>query len=354
MRNDQTALPNISFCSSLNGDAWRDLDGPKAFESWHFDAISDNGNEALVIAFYDNYALSPRFFESKQVLEKTKCPAVSFVYSVDGKVVLSSINEFAAKDFTASPGKANCSLASSSFCIEGADYGSGFFVTVDILGRGGSRIHAELEWLFIESDLMQPTGEQHAAVWNLVVPRADVSGRIMLTGRRGETKKQIKFRGTGYHDHISSENVHYRNLASRMWGRAHFVDSTIVFERHGGVQNASAAGKLFLIRDGMIQAYGANCDVSGHKRDGWGLRVPLDIVYTSQDGIRVSIKPVSKIRSGFSEVKMLSSISLDLADGRTRNATGITEFVDPRRMKNRLSRWIARFRIGRNGRPPIF
>ena len=56
------APTNVSFCSSLKDDRWHNLSGPNAFESWHFDAVSDDGREALVITFYDNYVLSPRFY----------------------------------------------------------------------------------------------------------------------------------------------------------------------------------------------------------------------------------------------------------------------------------------------------
>ena len=348
------AARTVSFCSSLSDDAWLDLDGPNAFESWHFDAVSDDGREAIVIGFYDNYALSPRFYQSTGADERRRFPAVSLVYSVDGKAVLSSVNEFASGEFAALTGKPECTVAASSFRVDEAGYGSGFMVTVDIRTVGGRRIHGELEWLLIESDLMPLSGGRSDATWNLVVPRADVSGKLTLIGRRGKLRKQVHFRGTGYHDHVSSRNVHYRELASRMWGRAHFADSTIVFERHGGVQDRDAPGKFFLIRDSEIHERDAACEAAEFKRDRWGLLVPRRITYVSDDNIRLRVKPVSRIRSDFSEVKMLSEVTLSLRDGRARKALGITEFVDPLRMKSRLSRWISDFRIGRNGRSPLF
>ena len=355
MPNDQTVRSDTSFCSSLTDDVWHNLAGPNAFESWHFDAMSDDGREALVITFYDNYVLSPRFHVNSvtpvNVIQsgKHRFPAVSFVYSVNGKTVLSSVNEYVDGDFRSSP-SSGCTVGGSTFNIDTAEYGTGFVVTVDILTRRSRRIHAELEWLLIESDLMPP-GEKTAAVWNLVAPRADVSGRIELIGRRGKVRKQIPFRGTGYHDHISSENVHYRELASRMWGRAHFVDSTVVFERRGGAQDSSAAGKFFLIREGEIGEHDAECRAVGQHRDRWGLLTPLEISFVSGD-IELRVTPRATIRSGYSEVKMVSEVELTLNDGRQRKAPGITEFVDPRRMRSRLSRWVSDLRIGRNGRSP--
>jgi carotenoid 1,2-hydratase len=349
---------NVSFCSSLKDDAWHNLAGPNAFESWHFDAVSDDGREAVVITFYDNYVLSPRFYANAATAAnvihsgKHRFPAVSLVYLLDGKPVLSSVNEYVDGDFLSGPGN-GCSIGRSSFRVDTAKYGSGFMVTVDLRTFGGRRIRADLEWLLIESDL-RPAYERSDAVWNVVAPRADVSGKIMLIGRRGKTRNMIQFRGTGYHDQVTSANVHYRDLTSRLWGRAHFVDSTIVFDRLGGTQDRAAPGNFYLIRDGEIHDRIATCEAGEHKRDRWGLSVPGRISFVSDDNIKLRVKPVTAFRSGFTEVKMLSEITLSLRDGKPRKTIGITEFVDPRRLKSRLFRWISDLRIGREDRSPLF
>ena len=286
---------DVSFCSSLKEDSWHDLSGRNAFESWHFDAVSDDGREALVITFYDNYVLSPRFqarsgrsdTNGSELSEKTRFPSVSLVYSIDGKTVLSSVNEYGPADFHARPGISETKLGGSSFRADKAEYGAGFFVTVDIRTVRGRRIRAELEWLSIEADLLPKGDDLTGSVWNMAVPRADVSGKIMLIGRRGKLRKLIHFRGTGYHDHISSENVHFRELSSRMWGRAHFVDSTVVFNRNGGDRDNAAAGQFFLIRNGEIHERDAACVASEPRRDRWGLVIPRRLLFTSADNIKL-------------------------------------------------------------------
>src|SRR5438067_588125 len=88
----------LTFCSSLKGSRWHDQHGRGAFERWHFDALSDDGREALMIAFHDNFALSPRYFRQEKAnggsSDAAKFPAVSFTYAVDGKTILRTINEF--------------------------------------------------------------------------------------------------------------------------------------------------------------------------------------------------------------------------------------------------------------------
>ena len=103
--NGLQPVTSVSFCSSLKDNAWHNLSGPNAFESWHFDAVSDDGREALVVTFYDNYVLSPRFVVNSATEPDViysgqhRFPAVSFVYSVDGKPILRSVNEYVEGDF---------------------------------------------------------------------------------------------------------------------------------------------------------------------------------------------------------------------------------------------------------------
>ncbi|MEO7660201.1 MAG: hypothetical protein ABIV48_11355 [Pyrinomonadaceae bacterium] len=356
-------VQKVNVCSSLKDDRWHNRIGPAGFESWHFDAVSDDGREALVITFYDNYPMSPRFYEqtnrwaawtSDPPMSVTRFPAISFVYSVDGITVLSAVNEMPSGEFASDTDGLGCKIGDSSFRFKCEDYGKGFFVTVDIGTVRGRRIHAELEWLFIESDLAPPETGTSAAVWNMVAPRSDVSGRISLIGVRGKTRKLIHFRGSGYHDSISSDNERYRDLSCRTWGRGHFVDSTVVFDHHGVIKNDSKVGKMFIIRDGEIRDRTAAFEVSLMKRDRWGLAIPRWLSLVTDENVRLNIRPVSCIRSGFSDVKMLSEFSLDLNDGKVRKTIGITECFDPRRLKNRLFRMISDLEIGRDRRSPIF
>lgn len=355
---ENSGLTKVSFCSSVADERWHDLDGTKSFESWHFDAVSDDGREAIAVAFYDNYVLSPRFYSNSSgdgtSIKIHKYPAVSFLYARNGKPVFSTVNEFLAGEFRVMENGRGCKVATSSFELRTAEYGNGHLLKVDLRTVGGRRIQAEIEWVFIESDLLPLVGEPAAAVWNIVAPRADVSGKIKYIGRRGGLKRQIQFRGTGYHDHVRSQNAHYRDLSSRMWGRAHFVDSTVIFERHVGVQNVGAKGRLYLVRDGELHRREAVCEETEYRQNRWGLRIPQRVLFSTEDNIKLSVKPYAVIRSGFSEVKTLSDITLELRDGGARKTIGTVEFIDPRRMKYWLFRKISDLRIGRYNRPPLF
>jgi hypothetical protein len=338
------SLPDITFCSSLDDEVWQGLDDPASFESWHFDAISDDGREAVVVTFYDNYILSTRTQRhGHNDSADFRFPAISFSYAVNGRTVLHSTNEFDQAAFSADKDRAECRIAASSFRPGHIEYGSGYLVSLDLGYTRGRRLSAELEWLSIEADLAQPTGDRASAHWNLAIPRADVTGKITVEDHIGRTISTFSFRGTGYHDHIISRGLHYKDLSSRMWGRAHFFDTTVVFDRHGGVQDHAAPGRFFLIRNGRIEARDSSCQATEHQRVRWGPPIPRRIWFRSDDGLMIRIKPQSAIHSDFHQTQLLSEVTLGLRDGRARKTIGLTEFINPRRLPTGVYRWIAAF-----------
>ncbi|MEP6788080.1 MAG: hypothetical protein ABJB40_06600 [Acidobacteriota bacterium] len=356
-----TAVPSIGFCSSLKDDVWHDQKGRNAFESWHFDALSDDGREALIITFDDSYSFSSRYYRQERngngasSDDRKRFPAVSFTYAVDGRVVMRAVNEFRADEFTANQEANNCSIGRSKFRVDAAEYGPRFLLQIDLITSRRCQLKAELEWLSIETDLNAPDNtEQSAASWNMVAPRSDVSGRITLTGRKEKTGKVFHFRGTGYHDHFRSESSLRRTLGSRCWGRAHFVDSTAIFHRHQTVKNGDVISKLFLVREGDIHERDAQSETQNQVRDRYGLKIPRRLSFVSDDNIRLRVKPLQVIESGFFKKSMVSEITLMLRDGRPRKTMGITEFIAPGRLKNPLFRWFSDLRTARNGRSPLF
>lgn len=305
---------------------------------WHFDALSDDGREAVEIDFTDNYHLSPRYSKLNGAV-----PAVSLRYFSNGKLVLSSINEIPAEKFMSAADGPACVAGDSSFRVDSASYGSGFMVVVDLLAARKRHIVAELEWLSVEANITQTTNGP--AAWKMTSPRSDVSGRISLVGRRGATRRLVQFRGTGYADEVQETDD------PRAWGRAHFVDATAIFQI--AEENGEITPTLYLLRDATLREHAATVDVQNPRRDRYGLSIPARFQFKTRDNVRLRVKPVKMIQSGFFEARMLSEITLMLRDGRPRKTIGITEFSDPTRVKNPVFRWISDLRIGRNGKAPL-
>jgi hypothetical protein len=327
---------SMTFSSSVKDDVWHDQTEAGAFQSWHFDALSDDGREAVSIEFSDNYHLSSLRQKSNGGAHRDGKPAVSFVYSVDGKAVARVLSEFNQADFAANDDVTSCKIGGSSFEVASAEYGSGFIVRVDLPTRRGRRITAELEWLDVE------TGGDKAEGWNIIAPRSDVSGRITVVGRSGDVRRRVNFRGTGYHDQFSLDDSH--RTANRCWGRAHFVDATAIFQHVDGEVSSS---KLYLSRDGELHERDAEVEMQNIARDRFGMKIPQRLTFTSADNIRIRIKPVRAIRSGFFEKKVVSEITLSLRDGKPRKTLGITEFWAPSRLNRPLIRLLSSLMSGR-------
>ncbi|MEO6654807.1 MAG: hypothetical protein ABIO36_01875 [Pyrinomonadaceae bacterium] len=353
----------ISFISSLEDDVWHAQTGRNAFESWHFDALSDDGREAVIITFYDNYPFSSGYFENGKGVDGDptsdqpfeRFPAVSFCYSVDGRVVLQAINEITNGEFIAKNDKAECRIGLSGFSADSASYGTGFFVEIDVVAVRMRRIRAELEWLSVESDL-SPKNERTEILTvsrNMVSPRSDVSGRIALVGRRGKVRRMVHFRGTGSHDHFRSgkglENVFQLGYS----GRAHFIDSTAIFQHFSCENEANSVSKLFLVRDGGIYERDIRSEFQNYERSRYGQKLPGRLSFISADNIGFRVKPLKVIQTGAFEVRMLSEMTLMLRDGKPRKTLGIAEFVTPGRVNSRLFRWVSGLRVGKEGKPPM-
>ncbi|MEO7539447.1 MAG: hypothetical protein ABIV21_05435 [Pyrinomonadaceae bacterium] len=332
---------------------------------WHFDGLSDDGREALLVRFYANYPFSSSYLkhigDENGVLNLKDLnrifPAVTFTYSVDGTTLLHAINEFdELKLPTPLSDGIRYTIGRSSFKVENAAYGSGYFVHLEVTAALNRRITAAFEWLSIESGPQEDRVDDDLPLgaWNLATPRADVSGRISMLDRHGDVRRQFHFRGTGYVDHIRGRRSGTGVEASRCWGRAHFADATAVYQHFSRKDGDQSRADLYVVQDGSVKKFAADCRVEEALRDRSGLRVPQQIWMTAEDGTELHVKPAGRVQSGLFEIQMLSEMTLKLPDGKERHTIGLTEFSDPGRLRNPVYRWLADLRTGKNGRSPLF
>lgn len=355
--NDRTL-----FCSSLAADGWHDQDGEKSYEWWHFDALSDDGREALVITFTDNYVFSPRYAAPPgsgpdKVYPPKRFPAISLLYSVNGKSIFRLVSEYTARQFKANPASAQCTIGKSSFHLDTASYGSGYMISIDIPIGPLNRLQGAFEWLSIESDLRAPDEEEegdHASnSWNIAAPRSDVTGHIEVVDRKGRSKRRFSFRGTGYHDHVAGSESFNDVIKSRQWGRAHFVDTTVIYRLENKHGSDAPTAQFYLVRDGKVHQREASFEEQLFRRDKFGIRYPRRLGFTTEDGMRLRVKPYRVIASSFCEIRFLSEMTLMLRDGRPRRTIGFSEYIAPKNLKYRLFRRFSDLQIGKNGKGPI-
>lgn len=347
---------NFSYTSSIALDVWKPKDDSKAFEWWYFDALSEDGRDAIVIIFLDNFIFSPRYNSANSNGKNTQInerfPAIAFFYYRDGKPVYRAINEYQPNEFNARKDLPSCNIGDNYFDFKSAPYGSGYFISINTKLSKNRNIEAHFEWLSIESDFLseKQINLEDAHIWNLVVSRSDVTGRITISDNKGVNRDVVHFRGTGYHDHNSDNRWLPETVCDWQWGRAHFADSTAVFYRYKERGETEAINKLFTIRDGELRERDADYDEILFKRDKFGLKYPTRQTFLTKDNMRLRIKNQQVIDSSFFYLRFLSEMTLTLRDGKPRKTVGITEYLAPKSLKYRWLDWLVNMRIGRNGK----
>ncbi len=367
----QTLREKFSFTSSIAADVWSPKQNAKAYEWWYFDALSDDGRDALVVIFLDNFIFSPRYnkktenrvsptageFRSNPPTAltdaaPTNIPAVAFTYYRDGKPVYRAINEFNGDEFSASQNEPSCRIGENFFKFESAPYGSGYFISIKTKLRKNVQLEAQLEWVAIESDFspQKTVNQTDAHVWNLVVSRADVSGKISLKDEQGKELNVVQFRGTGYHDHNYDNRWLPETVRDWQWGRAHFSDATAVFYRYQECGAGSETTKLLTVRHNELRERDAEYDEQHLTRDIFGIKYPQRLTFLTEDNLRLRVKQTKIIDASFFYLRFLSEMTLTLRDGKPRKSIGITEYLNPKALKYRWLDWLVNMRIGRNGK----
>lgn len=362
----QKSTEKFSFTSSIKADVWQPKSGSNAFEWWYFDALSEDGRDAVVIIFLDNFIFSPRYNSAnrkrgiiknklrrkKSSPDNERIPALAFTYYRDGKPVYRAINEFTPEDFSANPETPSCRIGNNFFRLESAPYGTGYVISINAKLRKNRRLEAHFEWLSIESDFLPDKiiNKEDSHAWNLVVARADVTGKISIFDNTGKDIDIIHFRGTGYHDHNFDNRWLPETVSEWQWGRAHFPDATAIFYRYKEIGEELATTKLFIVCDNELHDSDADYERQNFRRDKFGIKYPTRLRFEADDNVRLLIKQTKVIDSSFFYLRFLSEMTLTLRDGKPRKAFGITEHIAPKALKYRWLDWLTNMRIGRKGK----
>jgi carotenoid 1,2-hydratase len=347
----------FAFSSSIADDIWHAGKPSKAYEMWYFDALSDDGNEAVTITFLDNFVYSPRYNKIPSRTSATdtrRFPAIGFTYFRNGKVLYRTMLEFPENAFDAGVTEPFVKIGQNSVVYRSASYGSGYHIQIDAALRSGRRVRANFEWLAIESDLFPGKNAEGNPkhLWNMVAPRCDVTGKVAVSDRRGRDSEVFQFRGTGYHDHKTDDRWLAKTVHDWHWGRAHFADATAVFYRYreNGVDASST--RLMLVCEAELTQRKVALEEQNYVRNKFGIKYPTRLRLISEDDVRLTVKPLKIIESSFYGMRFLSEMTLTLRDGAAHATTGITEFVMPAALKYRWLNWLSDIRTGKNGRGP--
>ena len=102
---------------------------------------------------------------------------------------------------------------------------------------------------------------------------------------------------------------------------------------------------MVLIKDGRLIEREVRCEEQNFVRNKFGIKYPTRVSLTSDDGIRLRIKPIKVLDSSFYNLRFASEMTLTLRDGKPRKSIGLTEIVAPKTLKYRWLDWLADMRI---------
>ncbi len=302
----------LALWSSTADGTWGDRRSSERHVRWHFDALSDDGREAILVVFVSDVQCGP------DIQQDDADRTVLFAYFVDGKAVCRTSHTLASEVDIGNVFRLSGTDGEPNFIHTTAPYGSGYSVEVDLKLNDGRHLKASLEWLSVESDLLSDEPDVPAGdlKWNIAAPRADVSGRIVITEKSGKTKNVRHFRGTGFHDQRTSSHDIIAGSREWLWCRGHFTDLTAIFFRYWSREADKPANKLVLIRDGQMCSYPAEFVFSEERLLGRG-RTPIAI--HAGDGIEMRVAPLKTIRCGEAFKRYIADITIKAEDGLHRS-----------------------------------
>ncbi len=311
-----------------------------SYEWWYFDGISKDREYSFVIIFYEGNPFSRRYIQALSSGNNYKYqnakeyPALSISIYSKGKPVYYGFCEYEAEnaffDSEKIKGKAGNSEFSCSIRNEKLIYEIG----LDQKLPSGDSVKGRLKFTSDIGDnlLNSKWLDNHTSshIWNLVQPQSDVEGEFIIGGYLPRT---IRFTGQGYHDHNLGLEPMDNSFLEWYWGRFHFEDSTFVYyimkKKSGDQFQAWHLGK-----NGSCVTIDNTFDLEYKSLNLFGLYSSRKIVIVG-NGTNCLVQQDQLMDNGPFYQRFSSSIVMKSAGG-VKQTRGITEYIHPGRINNRI------------------
>ncbi|REL33018.1 hypothetical protein DYD21_12205 [Rhodohalobacter sp. SW132] len=318
---------------------------PGSYEWWYFDAVSSDEVYSIVVIFYDGNPFSRRYLDALQNDKyplAEQYPAISLSVYRDGKPVFYSFEEVKPGEADFSARKPEGHVKKNTFQREIAGQKLCYRLSLDQTVPNGDQLKGELVFESILNPIQiqksQNTRDQGHR-WNLVQPQAKVQGTLQIRGFKEET---ISFSGLGYHDHNTGNEPLRDSFEDWYWGRLHFGDRTLIYylmnendEYHSNGWIIGPGGEILFLDDGI--------ETDDFSVNLFGLKSARKIEKKHGD-IRFLIQKNSIIDDGPFYQRFFSRLMLQMDDS-IYQGSGISEYISPARIHNKLFRPLVNMRI---------
>ena len=310
---------------------------PGSYEWWYFDSLSEDGETGIVIIFYDGNPFSRRYIDQlsdkKQALAEN-FPAISISVYHNGKTIYYGFEEVdpAHSDFDES--KPSGRIKNNSFNLQSENESLIYKVKLNHELPSGDYIKGELTFNSRKPlyDLENPekTKSTSSHHWNLVQPRAKVSGEIQIGGFKSF---QARFSGFGYHDHNMGAEPMKESFREWYWGRFHLSDSVLIYYMMN--ENGRWDNKAWILEGNEVHsAINPVSKQISDSRNIFGLKSARKIDFRSEQ-FNFFVQKNRLIDNGPFYQRFIGRILVE-KDGDTEQGFGFCEYIHPSRIYSRI------------------
>ncbi len=314
------------------------------YEWWYFDALSHDKEWSFVIIFYDGNPFSPKYIEALKDGNPLPgaFPAISIsVYHRD-KIEYYSFVEYKPDSFHWNEEEQSARIGSNFFQWEQEGDSLKYHLLITQSLDSGHSIQAKLTFTSSTVDealIERESSDKHS--WNLLQPRAEVAGSIILEGRSDHS---VLFNGVGYHDHNTGYEPLKDSFEDWYWGRFHFPDHTLIYYIMNGLDGKQQHEAWLISKDGqkISESFG-QVDLSDHKATFLRLNSARSISLESDD-VTIAINQSKVIDNGPFYQRFLGEAVMKTTEGSFK-AKGISEYIKPDKIYEEKYWWMVRMRL---------
>jgi carotenoid 1,2-hydratase len=318
-----------------------------SYEWWYFDAQSVDGYK-LVVIFYEGNPFSRRYIQalsSGTSALADEYPAISIsIYKSDQPIYYSfrEVDEQNAK-FSKSLPKGR--VENNHF--EGRNHQTRLEYTLKInqtLSNGDS-IKGNLLFSadFHSRPMFSGAEKQGPHEWNLVMPSGHVRGSITISGYHEE---DIEFKGLGYHDHNVGFEPMKESFKEWYWGRYHLENSTFIYYLMN--KKGIWEKKAWLIgKRGEVKVCD-NVELSNYGLSLFGLKTAR-VIQAQAGENKIYVQLDETLDSGPFYQRFGGRLIMN-SDERVEESRGISEYIKPARIYDRVYWPLVNMRIAYPGK----
>lgn len=330
----------MNIISDFRKDVRHTVSESGGYEWWYFDAVSVSGKYSLVVIYYEGNPFSTRYNGRQLAGDDPKpgeYPAISISVYDKGAPVFYSFTEFKKADCYFDENGPELKMGSNKMTSTQQGKSLVYKLHLDEKLPSGDAINGTIVYDGSPSSqtLFGNTVNENSHTWNLVQPKAHVQADLKISAKN-EQPAHIAFEGSGYHDHNIGREPMKDEFDDWYWGRFHFDFGTFVYYVMNKKGKEDHNAWLISSDNTEILEHFDEIDFGDKGLTLFGLKVARKMGF----------------RAGNSEVRLQQSHLLDNGPfyqryqsdafiripgkGIVESASGITEYIRPDRIYNRL------------------